>query len=327
MSTTAEKLNLLLNTKAAIKNALIEKGQEASDVFSTYPDKIRAIETCPDNALFVKDNKIKDVDDRDVTEETVVTVVPTQSAKIITPNTSEQTAVEAGVYTTGDIKVAAMPTAERATPTIAVNNVGKITATVVQETGYVNGGTQTAELFMETTDGGTVTPTTERQKVALAGTYNPSDISVMGDADLIPANIKSGVNIFGVDGTYVCPNDATAADTDIAKGKTAYVNGEKITGSVKTNTVDLSVFGELTGSSDRITMEYTFDEDTLFRTGTKLKNRAYLSEFGDATAADVVSGKTFTSSAGLKVAGTMTTETWVLTYEDDSTETKEVCIR
>jgi len=45
MSTTAEKLNLLLNTKADIKNALIEQGQEVSDVFSTYPDKIRAIKT------------------------------------------------------------------------------------------------------------------------------------------------------------------------------------------------------------------------------------------------------------------------------------------
>ena len=45
MSTTAEKLNLLLNTKTDIKNALIEQGQEVSDVFSTYPDKIRAIRT------------------------------------------------------------------------------------------------------------------------------------------------------------------------------------------------------------------------------------------------------------------------------------------
>lgn len=45
MSTIAEKLALLLNTKANIKAALIEKGQEVGDTFSTYPDKIRAIET------------------------------------------------------------------------------------------------------------------------------------------------------------------------------------------------------------------------------------------------------------------------------------------
>ena len=45
MSTTAEKLNLLLRSKADIRMALIEKGQDVSDVFSTYADKIRAIQT------------------------------------------------------------------------------------------------------------------------------------------------------------------------------------------------------------------------------------------------------------------------------------------
>lgn len=45
MNEIAEKLNKTRNTKAEIKAALIEKGQEVSDVFSTYPDKIRAIRT------------------------------------------------------------------------------------------------------------------------------------------------------------------------------------------------------------------------------------------------------------------------------------------
>lgn len=201
MSTTAEKLTLLLNTKADIKAALVEKGQNVGDVFSTYADKIRAIETCPDDALFVEDGKIKDANGQDVTEETVIAVVPTQGGKTVTPSTSEQIVIDAGNYVTGDIKVAAMPAVEQAAPTIAVSNVGKITATVVQEAGYVAGGTQTAELFMETTEGGTVTPTTSRIKVATAGTYNPSDISVIGDTDLVPTNIVSGVNIFGVTGT------------------------------------------------------------------------------------------------------------------------------
>ena len=42
---TADKLNALVNTKADIKQALIDKGQNPSDVFSTYADNIRAIET------------------------------------------------------------------------------------------------------------------------------------------------------------------------------------------------------------------------------------------------------------------------------------------
>lgn len=45
MTTVTEKLNKTKNTKAEIKAALIEMGQEVSDVFSTYPDKIRAIKT------------------------------------------------------------------------------------------------------------------------------------------------------------------------------------------------------------------------------------------------------------------------------------------
>lgn len=52
----------------------------------------------------------------------------TQAAKTVTPSTSEQTAVASGVYTTGAIKVAAMPTATQATPSISVSSSGLITA-------------------------------------------------------------------------------------------------------------------------------------------------------------------------------------------------------
>lgn len=40
---TADKLNKVLETKADIKQALIDKGQNPSDVFSTYAENIRAI--------------------------------------------------------------------------------------------------------------------------------------------------------------------------------------------------------------------------------------------------------------------------------------------
>lgn len=42
---TADKLNKLIQTKSDIKQALIDKGVEANDVFSTYADNIRSIET------------------------------------------------------------------------------------------------------------------------------------------------------------------------------------------------------------------------------------------------------------------------------------------
>lgn len=42
---TADKLNKILETKSDIKQALIDKGQNPTDVFSSYADDIRAIET------------------------------------------------------------------------------------------------------------------------------------------------------------------------------------------------------------------------------------------------------------------------------------------
>ena len=54
------------------------------------------------------------------------------------------------------------------------------------------------------------------------------------DADLVTGNIKSGVNIFGVDGksSVVDTANTTAAKSNILMGKTAYVNGSLVTGDV-----------------------------------------------------------------------------------------------
>jgi hypothetical protein len=53
----------------------------------------------------------------------------------------------------------------------------------------------------------------------------------VGDSDLIASNIKSGVSIFNVTGTYT--SDATAAASNIESGKTAYVSGTKVTGTME----------------------------------------------------------------------------------------------
>lgn len=77
-----------------------------------------------------------------------------------------------------------------------------------------------------------INPSTKEQ--IKEGLFNK--LTVPGDTDLIPENIKKGVNIFGVDGGFdaVDTSDATATASDILKDKTAYVNGEKIVGTYKT---------------------------------------------------------------------------------------------
>lgn len=51
---------------------------------------------------------------------------------------------------------------------------------------------------------------------------------------IIPENIKEGITVLGIEGSYsgLDTSDATAAESDILEGKTAYVNGNKITGNL-----------------------------------------------------------------------------------------------
>lgn len=73
-----------------------------------------------------------------------------------------------------------------------------------------------------------VTPTTTATTLQ-PGIYDNS-IAVAGDADLVAGNIKTGVNLFNVAGTFTADADAVAAN--ILASKTAYVNGVKITGTM-----------------------------------------------------------------------------------------------
>ena len=123
------------------------------------------------------------------------------------------------------------------------------------------------------------------------------------DPNLLAENIKSGVTMSGVTGTFT--NDAIATASDIASGATAYVNGAKVTGNVAVTTNGVKYMASsIEKNVSYLDTKYVIRADRLFRNGSTITLRSSLSNFGDATAADVASGKTFTSSAGLKVTGT-----------------------
>ncbi len=71
-------------------------------------------------------------------------------------------------------------------------------------------------------------------EISLPDGYYEGKTATAGDTDLIAANIKSGINIFGVDGNgnVVDTSGGTASAGDILAGKIAFSAGSQITGIV-----------------------------------------------------------------------------------------------
>lgn len=79
---------------------------------------------------------------------------------------------------------------------------GTVSASLYQQPGYVAGGVAKNALNLPTQEGKTVMPSAAAQTAVGAGKFTTGNVLVAGDADLLPENIKAGVEIFGVTGTY-----------------------------------------------------------------------------------------------------------------------------
>ena len=268
--------------------------------------------------------------------------VPRKAAETITPGTENQT-IAANQYLTGaqtiegdgnlsagNIKKGVsifgvsgtLETGSTGTDTSdATATAGDI---LYGETAYVRGEKVTGTI--KSVGAATITPGTENQTIA-SGQYLAGAQTIMGDSSLIPGNIKKGISIFGVGGTAeMDTSDATAEAGDILNGKTAYIASGKVTGTLRTSTRLLyAPTGSSSGEASVSEISYTPAVGRPYKkirveapsvTSTSGKTVVDASnveigvevdcyDFGNAVAANVLSGKTFTASPGLKVNGTM----------------------
>lgn len=169
--------------------------------------------------------------------------MPNNGAVTLTPTTTDQ-AIAAGYHNgsgkcagdpdlvSGNIKSGVNLFGINGDPNVVNTNSGDAVAgdLLSGKIAWVSGAQVTGA--MPNNGAVTVTPGTVDQAIA-AGYHNGSG-KVVGDADLVSGNIRSGVNLFGVTGSpsVVETNTGTAAADDLLGGKTAYVNGSLVTGTV-----------------------------------------------------------------------------------------------
>lgn len=137
------------------------------------------------------------------------------------------------------------------------------------------------------------------------------DIADEKDLKVLPENIKKDVSILGVTGTLeegIDTSDATATANDIAINKTAYVNGQKITGTLplfpNTRTFTVSNAGVTNNTEDS-----TLDLTTINTTKQILDSNVSMNfnaDYSDvATAIGLTSEKIKAGETILGVEGTL----------------------
>ena len=184
-----------------------------------------------------------------------------QVAQTITPGTNDKT-IAAGLYLTGtqtikgdtnlvagniksgvsifgvsgeyggdavDAEIVIQPA-----PAVSVNSsTGLVTATYTPVAGLVEDtAVKSATLQLNTVGAKTITPGTE-DKWLSAGNYLIGKQTIKGDANLVAGNIKSGVSIFGVSGSY----EGSGGNVQVAEQPVPVIemNGTTITASYLTN--------------------------------------------------------------------------------------------
>ena len=150
-----------------------------------------------------------------------------QAGSAVTPNTTITAEPTLSIDSSTGIITANINTMQSVSPTVSAGYVSIGSAGTMTVSG-------SKTLSLTTQAAQTITPSTIDKTIA-AGKYLTGTQTIAGDSNLIAENIAEGVSIFGVEGTHssgIDTSDANATANDILNGKTAYVNGSKVTGNI-----------------------------------------------------------------------------------------------
>lgn len=146
----------------------------------------------------------------------------------------------------------------------------------------------------------------------MATEYLTTDIDLKKVADGIRSRTGKTAPLAFPDGyvteisTLTNTSDATVTAGDMAEGVVAYGKNGRVVGDIVKSALpsnQMSLASTSIETSDgQIWFKGNFDEGTVI--ASKSRIGTYIDFLGDATAADVAKGKTFTSAAGLNVVGT-----------------------
>ena len=191
----------------------------------------------------------------------------TLQSKSVTPTKSQQNVTpDSGFFGLSDVTVAAIPESYQDVSSVTaeagdvlsnklfVNAAGEIKPGEMKENGTVTKKLDTTTKSYIIPEGhhsglGTVSITTETKSV----TPTKSAQTIIPGA----GNVLSSVSVGAIPNEYVDTSDANATGADMLADKTAYVNGEKVTGSIDVNgAMDKTIDG-LTTTSVAIPAGYT----------------------------------------------------------------------
>lgn len=122
------------------------------------------------------------------------------------------------------------------------------------------------------------------------------------NTNLKPENLKAGITCLGITGTMgpgIDTSDADAVAGDIAKNKTAYVNGKKITGTINDiRSGSLSISTRVKVGTVETNLYNTYD-DVIIRTNSGMcANNSLIAEGAGLTPEKIVAGNTILGVEG-----------------------------